>query len=74
MKDFIIDYIMIAILSVVAFFILYDIVGIIGIEVLCIVSLIIGVRWWLICYTQQELMNEIKDLKNEIKKLEEKKL
>ena len=74
MKDFIIDFVMIVILSIVAFFILYDIVGIIGIEVLCIVSLIIGVTWWLICYKQQELMNEIKDLKKEIKKLEEKKL
>ena len=74
MKDFIIDFAMIVILSIVAFFILYDIVGIIGIEVLCIVSLIIGVTWWLICYKQQELMNEIKDLKKEIKKLEEKKL
>ena len=74
MKYFIVDYIMIAILSIVAFFILYDIVGIIGVEVLCIVSLIIGVTWWLICYKQQELMNEIKDLKKEIKKLEENKL
>ena len=74
MKDFIIVFAMIAILSIVAFFILYDIVGIIGIEVVCIVSLIIGVTWWLICYKQQELMNEIKDLKKEIKKLEENKL
>ena len=74
MKDFIIVFAMIAILSIVAFFILYDIVGLFGIEVVCIVSLIIGVTWWLICYKQQELMNEIKDLKKEIKKLEENKL
>ena len=74
MKNFIIDFVMIAIFSIVAFCLLYCIVGFIGIEVLCSVSTIIGITWWLICYKQQKLMDEIKDLKKEIKKLEEKKL
>ena len=71
--DFIIDLVAVAILSIVAFFMLHDIVGVVGQEVLCSISVIIGLTWWLICYKHKVLMNEIKDLKNEIKKLEEKK-
>ena len=73
MKNFIIDFVMIVILSIIVFCLLYCIVDFIGIEVLCSVSMIIGITWWLICYKQQELLDEIKDLKKEIKKLEEKK-
>lgn len=29
--------------------------------------------WWLICHNQRELMDEIKDLKKEIKELKDKK-
>lgn len=71
--DFIIDLVAVAILSIVAFFMLHDIVGVVGQEVLCSISVIIGLTWWLICYKHKVLMNEIKDLKNEIKKFEEKK-
>ena len=73
MKNFIVDYIMIAILSVVAFFMLYAGASFIGIKVLCSMAMIIGISWWLICHNQQELMDEIKDLKKEIKELKEKK-
>ena len=67
---------MIVILSIGAFCMLYGIGGIgglVGMKVLCSLSIIIGVTWWIICYKQQELLDEIKDLKKEIKKLEEKK-
>ena len=73
MKHFITDFLMIAILSVIGFFLLYGIVGFIGMEVLCPIRIITGITWWLICYKQQELMDEIKDLKKEIKELKEKK-
>ena len=73
MKDFIVDYIVLAILSVFAFFMLYVGISFIGIKVLCSIAMIIGISWWLICNNQQELMDEIKDLKKEIKELKEKK-
>ena len=73
MKYFIVDYIMIAILSVIAFFMLYAGASFIGIKVLCSMAMIIGISWWLICHNQQELMDEIKDLKKEIKELKDKK-
>ena len=73
MKDFIVDYIALAILSVVAFCMLYAGASFIGIKVLCSMAMIIGISWWLACNNQQELMNEIKDLKKEIKELKEKK-
>ena len=71
--DFIIDLVAVAILSIVAFFMLHDIVGVVGQEVLCSISVIIGLTWWLICHKHKVLMNEIKDLKKEIKKFEKKK-
>ena len=64
---------MIAILSVVAFFMLYAGASFIGITVLCSIAMIIGITWWLACNNQRELLNEIKDLKKEIKELKEKK-
>ena len=73
MKDFIVDYIVLAILSVFAFFMLYVGISFIGIKVLCSIAMIIGISWWLSCNNQQELMDEIKDLKKEIKELKEKK-
>ena len=73
MKDFIVDYIMIAILSVVAFCMLYAGASFIGIKVICSIAMIIGITWWLVCNIQQELMDEIKDLKKEIKEFKEKK-
>ena len=73
MKNFIVDYIMIAILSVVAFFMLYAIISFLDIKVICSIAMIIGISWWLACNNQQELMDEIKDLKKEIKELKEKK-
>ena len=73
MKDFIVDYILLAILSVFAFFLLYVGISFIGIKVLCSIAMIIGISWWLSCNNQQELMDEIKDLKKEIKELKEKK-
>ena len=73
MKDFIADYIMIAIFSVVAFCMLYVGASFVDIKVLCSIAMIIGISWWLICHNQQELMDEIKDLKKEIKELKEKK-
>ena len=73
MKDFIVDYIMIVIFSVVAFFMLYVGISFIGIKVICSIAMIIGTTWWLSCNNQQELMDEIKDLKKEIKELKEKK-
>ena len=72
MKDFIVDYIMIAIFSVVAFCMLYAGISFVGIKVLCSMAMIIGTTWWLSCNNQQELMDEIKDLKKEIKELKEK--
>ena len=73
MKDFIVDYILLAILSVFAFFMLYVGISFIGIKVLCSIAMIIGISWWLICNNQREFMDEIKDLKKEIKELKEKK-
>ena len=73
MKDFIVEYMMIAILSVVAFCMLYAWVSFIDIKVICSIAMIIGISWWLSCNNQQELMDEIKDLKKEIKELKEKK-
>ena len=73
MKDFIVEYLMIAILSVVAFFMLYAGASFIGIKVICSIAMIVGITWWLSCHNQQELMDEIKDLKKEIKELKEKK-
>ena len=73
MKYFIVDYIMIAILSVVAFCILYAGASFIDIKVICSIAMIIGITWWLSCNNQQELMDEIKDLKKEIKELKDKK-
>ena len=73
MKNFIVDYIMIAILSVVAFCMLYAGASFVDIKVLCSIAMIIGTTWWLSCNNQQELMDEIKDLKKEIKELKDKK-
>ena len=73
MKDFIVDYILLAILSVFAFFMLYVGISFIGIKVLCSIAMIIGISWWLACNNQREFMDEIKDLKKEIKELKEKK-
>ena len=73
MKDFIVEYITIAILSVLAFFILYAGASFAGITVLCSIAMIFGLTWWLICLNQKELMDEIKDLRKEIKELKEKK-
>ena len=73
MKDFIVDYIALAILSIFAFFMLYVGISFIGIKVLCSIAMIIGISWWLICNNQQEPMDEIKDLKKEIKELKDKK-
>ena len=73
MKYFIVDYIMIAIFSVVAFCMLYAGISFVGIKVLCSMAMIIGISWWLSCNNQQELMDEIKDLKKEIKELKDKK-
>ena len=73
MKEIIVDYLMIAILTVLAFFMLYAGISFIGIKVLCSIAMIVGLTWWLACNNQQELMNEIKDLKKEIKELKEKK-
>ena len=73
MKEIIVDYLMIAILTVLVFFVLYVGISFIGIKVLYSIAMIIGITWWLACNNQQELMNEIKDLKKEIKELKEKK-
>ena len=64
---------MIAIFSVVAFCMLYAGASFLDIKVICPISIIIGITWWLICYKQQELMDEIKGLRKEIKELKEKK-
>ena len=72
MKDFIVDYIMIAIFSVVAFCMLYVGASFLDIKVICSIAMIIGTTWWLSCNNQQEPMEEIKDLKKEIKELKEK--
>ena len=74
MKDFIVEYLMIAILSVLAFFMLYASASFIGILVLCSIAMIFGLTWWLMCLNQKELMDEIKDLRKEIKELKEKEL
>ena len=73
MKDFIVDYIVLVILSVFALFMLYASISFIGIKVLCSIAMIIGITWWLICNNKREFMDEIKDLKKEIKELKEKK-
>ena len=73
MKEIIVDYLMIAILTVLAFFMLYVGINFLDINVLCSIAMIIGTIWWLSCKNQQELMDEIKDLKKEIKELKEKK-
>ena len=73
MKEIIVDYLMIAILTVLAFFMLYVGISFIGIKVLCSIAMIVGLTWWLACNNQQELMDEIKDLKKEIKELKDKK-
>ena len=73
MKNFIADYIMIAIFSVMAFCMLYVGASFVDIKVLCSIAMIIGITWWFICNNQRELMDEIKDLKKEIKELKEKK-
>lgn len=73
MKHFIVDYIMIAILSVVAFCMLYAGASFLDIKILCSIAMIIGISWWLACNIQQELTDEIKDLKKEIKELKDKK-
>ena len=73
MKNFIADGLMVAIFSVVAFCMLYAGASFIDIKVICSIAMIIGITWWLSCNNQQELMDEIKDLKKEIKELKEKK-
>ena len=73
MKDFIADYIMIAIFSVVAFCMLYVGASFVDIKVLCSIAIIIVITWWLACNNKQYMMNEIKDLKKEIKELKDKK-
>ena len=73
MKNFIVDYIMIAIFSIVAFCMVYVGASFVDIKVLCSIAMIIGITWWIICNNQRELMDEIKDLKKEIKELKEKK-
>ena len=73
MKYFIVDYIIIAILSVVAFCMLYAGASFIDIKILCSIAMIVGITWWFSCNNQQELMDEIKDLKKEIKEFKEKK-
>ena len=73
MKDFIVDYIALAILSIFAFFMLYVGISFICIKFLCSIAMIIGISWWLICNNQRELQDEIKDLKKVIKELKEKK-
>ena len=50
---------------------LYVGISFIGIKVLCSIAMIIGISWWLICNNQRELMDEIKDLKKEIKELKD---
>ena len=72
MKEIIVDYLMIAILTVLAFFMLYVGINFLDINVLCSIAMIIGITWWIICNNQRELMDEIKDLKKEIKELKEK--
>ena len=66
-------YSVIAIFSVVTFCMLYVGASFVDIKVLCSIAMIIGITWWLACNNQQELMNEIKDLKKEIKELKDKK-
>ena len=73
MKEIIVDYLMIGILTVLAFFMLYVGINFLDINVLCSIAMIIGITWWIICNNQRELMDEIKDLKKEIKELKEKK-
>ena len=52
---------------------LYVGISFLDIKVLCSIAMSIGTIWWLSCKNQQELMDEIKDLKKEIKELKEKK-
>ena len=66
-------YSVIAIFSVVAFCMLYVGASFVDIKVLCSIAMIIGITWWLACNIQQELTDEIKDLKKEIKELKDKK-
>ena len=73
MKNFIVDYIMIAIFSIVAFCMVYVGASFVDIKVLCSIAMIIGISWWLACNNQRELMDEIKNLKKEIKELKERK-
>ena len=73
MKEIIVDYLMIVILTVLAFFMLYVGINFLDINVLCSIAMIIGITWWLICNNKRELIDEIKDLKKEIKELKEKK-
>ena len=73
MKEIIVDYLMIAILTLLAFFMLYVGINFLDIKVICSIAMIVGISWWLSCNNQQELMDEIKDLKKEIKELKEKK-
>ena len=65
-------YSVIAIFSVVTFCMLYVGASFVDIKVLCSIAMIIGITWWVACNIQQELTDEIKDLKKEIKELKEK--
>ena len=66
-------YSVIAIFSIVAFCMVYVGASFVDIKVLCSIAMIIGITWWLACNIQQELTDEIKDLKKEIKEFKDKK-